>query len=105
MREGDTPVRLGGDEFAVILESARSGEDAGAVAARVLQQLSLPMNLRGTEIVVGASIGIAVSDGTADPADIERDADIALYDAKFAGKGQVAMFPRTCTTVRSSDFR
>ena len=50
------------------------------------------MNLRGTEIVVGASIGIAVSDGTADPADIERDADIALYDAKFAGKGQVAMF-------------
>ena len=92
MREGDTPVRLGGDEFAVILESARSGEDAGAVAARVLQQLSLPMNLRGTEIVVGASIGIAVSDGTADPADIERDADIALYDAKFAGKGQVAMF-------------
>ena len=37
-------------------------------------------------------IGIAISDGTADPADIERDADIALYDAKFAGKGQVAMF-------------
>ncbi len=92
MREGDTPVRLGGDEFAVILESARSGEDADAVAKRVLHQLSLPMNLRGSEIVIGASIGIAVSDGTADPADIERDADIALYDAKFAGKGQVAMF-------------
>lgn len=92
MREGDTPVRLGGDEFAVILESARSAEDADAVAKRVLERLSEPMTLRGTEIVIGASIGIAVSDGTAEPADIERDADIALYDAKFAGKGQVAMF-------------
>lgn len=92
MREGDTPVRLGGDEFAVILESARSAEDADAVAKRVLEQLSQPMTLRGTEIVIGSSIGIAVSDGTADPADVERDADIALYDAKFAGKGQVAMF-------------
>lgn len=92
MREGDTPVRLGGDEFAVILESARSAEDADAVATRVLANLSQPMTLRGSDIVIGASIGIAVSDGTADPADIERDADIALYDAKFAGKGQVAMF-------------
>lgn len=92
MREGDTPVRLGGDEFAVILESARSAEDADAVAARVLSHLSEPMTLRGTEIVIGSSIGIAVSDGTADPADVERDADIALYDAKFAGKGQIAMF-------------
>ncbi len=92
MREGDTPVRLGGDEFAVILESARTAQDADAVAKRVLKQLSQPMTLRGSEIVIGASIGIAVSDGTTDPTDIERDADIALYDAKFAGKGQVAMF-------------
>lgn len=92
MREGDTPVRLGGDEFAVILESAHSEEDATTVAERILERIGKPMTIRGSEIVIGSSIGIAVSDGTADPADVERDADIALYDAKFAGKNQVAMF-------------
>lgn len=92
MREGDTPVRLGGDEFAAILESARSSEDAQAVAQRILSELAKPIQLRETEIITSASIGIAMSDGTGDPADAERDADIALYDAKFAGKNQVALF-------------
>lgn len=92
MREGDTPARLGGDEFAAILESARSAEDAAHVADRILERLSEPVMIHGSEIVTGASIGIAISDGSADPADTERDADIALYDAKFAGKSRVAVF-------------
>lgn len=93
MREGDTPARLGGDEFAAILESAGSTDDAFHVAERILQRLSEPVLLADGEMVVtGASIGIALSDGSADPADTERDADIALYDAKFAGKGRIAVF-------------
>jgi len=94
MREGDTPVRLGGDEFAAIMESASNEEDAEMIAQRILDSLTEPVVLGGTEVVVGASIGIAVSDGTEPPADTERDADIALYEAKFAGKNQVAVFHR-----------
>lgn len=92
MREGDTPVRLGGDEFAVILESAQSEEDARAVADRVLDRIREPVDLLGNEVVVGTSIGIALSSGESDAADVERDADLALYEAKYAGKGRVAVY-------------
>ncbi|MFZ1670870.1 MAG: diguanylate cyclase, partial [Candidatus Nanopelagicales bacterium] len=92
MREGDTPVRLGGDEFAVILESAGTLADAQTVANRVLDRLAQPTNLMGTDVSTSASIGIAMSDGAQDTSEVERDADIALYDAKFAGKGRVAIF-------------
>ncbi|MGV1078596.1 MAG: EAL domain-containing protein [Candidatus Nanopelagicales bacterium] len=92
MREGDTPVRLGGDEFAVILESAGTLADAETVANRFLDGLSQATNLLGTEVSTSASIGIAMSDGAQDTSEVERDADIALYDAKFAGKGRVAIF-------------
>ncbi|MEI8081629.1 MAG: EAL domain-containing protein, partial [Actinomycetes bacterium] len=92
MREGDVPVRLGGDEFAVILESAETVADAQAVGARILEALRQPVQLHGTQVRVGASIGIAVGDGASDPTDIERNADIALYEAKFNGKSRVAVF-------------
>ncbi len=92
MREGDTPVRLGGDEFAAILESATSPQHAELVAERIMNELRMPIVLRGTELVSRASIGIAMNDGSTDAADTERHADIALYDAKFAGKGQIKVF-------------
>ncbi|MFT6563613.1 MAG: diguanylate cyclase (GGDEF)-like protein/PAS domain S-box-containing protein [Actinomycetes bacterium] len=92
MREGDTPVRLGGDEFAAILESATTPEHAELVADRVLTAMKQPIQLAGTEVVSRASIGIAMNDGSTDAADTERHADIALYDAKFAGKSQVKVF-------------
>lgn len=92
MREGDTPVRLGGDEFAVILESAHSVRDANVVAARIIEALRKPISVSGTDVIAGASIGIAISDGSAAPADLERDADIALYEAKSSGKDQRVIF-------------
>lgn len=92
MREADTPVRLGGDEFAVILESAQSVHDAEQVGERLLRRLVEPTDLLGAEVVSSASIGVAMSDGHIDPADVERYADIALYEAKLAGRGRVAMF-------------
>jgi len=92
MREGDTPVRLGGDEFAAILESATTPEHAELVADRILEAMKEPVILRGTEVVSRASIGIAMNDGSTDASDTERHADTALYDAKFAGKGQVKVF-------------
>lgn len=92
MREGDTPVRLGGDEFAAVLESAGTERDAMHVANRILSEITEPMELFGDEVAVGASIGIAVSDGSSTPAEVERDADIALYEAKFSGKNRITSF-------------
>lgn len=92
LRDEDTPVRLGGDEFAAVLESTESESDALAVADRVLTKLSEPTVVFGTDVVVRASIGLAVSDGGTSPAELERDADLALYDAKNAGKGRVSLF-------------
>lgn len=92
LRDEDTPVRLGGDEFAAVLESADCEADALAVADRVLTRLSEPAVVFGTDVVVRASIGIALSDGGTNPAELERDADLALYDAKNAGKGRVSLF-------------
>lgn len=92
MREGDTPVRLGGDEFAAVLESAGNERDAIHLAERILAEITEPMELFGDEVAVGASIGIAISDGSSTPAEVERDADIALYEAKFSGKNRITSF-------------
>lgn len=92
LREEDTPVRLGGDEFAAVLESANSEADALAVADRILLRLSEPAVVSGIEIVVRASIGVALSSGASSPEELERDADLALYDAKNAGKDRVSVF-------------
>ena len=94
VRPGDTPARLGGDEFTVLLEDLADPADAVTLAQRLLQHLNVPMDLDGHRVVIGASIGIAVSGATdgilAD--DLLRQADIALYSAKDHGKDQFAMF-------------
>jgi diguanylate cyclase (GGDEF)-like protein len=94
VRPGDTAARLGGDEFTVLLEDLTDAADAVDVAQRFLQQLHVPMDLDGHRVVIGASIGIAVSDAAdgilAD--DLLRQADIALYSAKDHGKDQFAVF-------------
>ncbi len=99
MREGDTPVRLGGDEFAAVLESTGSVEAARRAAERLLDRIQRPALIGENELHLRASIGVALSDGTATPADLERDADIALYDAKYAGKGRVSVFSTTMQDV------
>ena len=90
LRPGDTVARLGGDEFAILLDEVESEADAKAVADRIFQALDAPFELDGKEIVVRASIGIALggSGGTDNEADaLLRDADVAMYVAKSHGKG------------------
>jgi diguanylate cyclase (GGDEF)-like protein/PAS domain S-box-containing protein len=94
----DTVARLGGDEFAVLLERVLGDDEARVVAERVGHALRAPFRLDGTEVVVGASVGIArlgaPADGAtaADAADaLLRDADLAMYAAKRAGKGRHAL--------------
>ncbi|MGB8651974.1 MAG: EAL domain-containing protein [Mycobacteriales bacterium] len=92
MRPDDMVARLGGDEFVVLCRQADE-EIASAVAHRVLDVLSQPLATSGGgELVVGASVGIALA-GPGDAAEmVLRDADTAMYAAKGAGGGRVRLF-------------
>jgi diguanylate cyclase (GGDEF)-like protein/PAS domain S-box-containing protein len=85
--------RLGGDEFEVVLPSTSSKEDLSALAQAIIDSLSRPYTINGTMVSIGASVGIVTSDyddRTSD--DLMRDADLALYAAKAAGKGCFRFF-------------
>ena len=96
LRQADTAARLGGDEFAILLEDGGDGVDAAEVAARILSSLEGPFHLEGKEVFVRASIGIATADArTGGPEGAEellRNADVAMYMAKEAGKGRYQVF-------------
>jgi diguanylate cyclase (GGDEF)-like protein/PAS domain S-box-containing protein len=82
LREVDTVARLGGDEFAVVLPGA-DASSAGRVAAALLKSLERPFGVQAEELVVGASIGVAVYPSHGDSAQILlQHADIAMYAAK-----------------------
>jgi diguanylate cyclase (GGDEF)-like protein len=87
LRDGDTVGRLGGDEFVVLVEGISLAAGAQVIADRILDVLKPQFEIAGSEVplTVTASIGIAEGDRSA-PGDLLRDADIALYRAKAAGK-------------------
>ena len=89
---GDTPARLGGDEFALLLEDQGGVERALDVAESLLGALSQPAKLSGYDLSVLASVGVAVATPGMTTSSLLRDADIAMYEAKRAGKGQIKIF-------------
>ncbi len=91
VRLSDMPARLGGDEFAVVVEG-QAPDEARVVAERVLATVRQPLVIRGVEVTVGASIGVAHRYAGATAADLVRDADIAMYAAKNGGKNRVELF-------------
>jgi diguanylate cyclase (GGDEF)-like protein/PAS domain S-box-containing protein len=87
LRQGDTLARLGGDEFSIVLPEVRDREDAGGVAAKVLERLGRPFDLNGHEVHISASIGTAIY--PYDGESIEQllcHADSAMYQVKGSGK-------------------
>ena len=89
---GDTPARLGGDEFAILLEDSGGVDRAIDVGERLLGLLREPVNLAGYELAVLASVGVAVASPGMTTSGLLRDADIAMYEAKRAGKSQIKIF-------------
>jgi diguanylate cyclase (GGDEF)-like protein len=93
LRPGDTIARLGGDEFAILLSHVEDLGDAVHVAERIQEIISTAVVISSHEVYVTASIGIALSsDETRGPEDILRDADIAMYRAKAAGRARYEVF-------------
>jgi diguanylate cyclase (GGDEF)-like protein len=86
VRSGDLVGRYGGDEFTVLLNNVKSPSDAARVAETILSKVHTPIDV-GEPVVVGASIGIAMSTHLHVGAeDLIRDADGAMYRAKALGK-------------------
>ncbi len=93
IRPTDTLARMAGDEFAVLCEELASVEDAIGVASRLISCLEQPVNLGASEVVISASVGVALPRGDeADPDALVRDADTAMYMAKEKGRGRVEVF-------------
>ncbi len=93
LRAGDTVGRLGGDEFVVLVEGASLAAGAEVVAERIRDVLATPFEIGASDVPleVTASVGIAEGDRNL-PGELLRDADIALYRAKAAGKDCAVVF-------------
>ena len=86
-------VRLGGDEFAVVATGVATESDAQTLLAPLIASLLRPVDIFGREILIGASVGVAMipRDGNT-TADLLRRADLALYQAKREGRGRVMFY-------------
>jgi diguanylate cyclase (GGDEF)-like protein len=93
LRERDLAARLGGDEFGVLLVDIPDPVFAATVSDRLLAKLDAPIEIAGTKVMVGASIGIAIDNPTMSSVDdLLGEADVAMYQAKALGKGRHQIF-------------
>ena len=93
LREEDTVARLNSDEFAIVQSGVTRPEDAVLLAKRLLEAIGDPYLLDGHSVVIGASIGIALSPGDGDESDkLLKNADMALSRAKNDSRGTFSFF-------------
>ncbi|NNC55790.1 MAG: GGDEF domain-containing protein [Pseudomonadales bacterium] len=95
-RTEDVVVRLGGDEFIVLVNHLNANvdkarEEIKAIAAQLRSRICRPLEHKGKEIAVDCSVGITLINAQSEIDEMIRDADLAMYQAKKAGDGGVAM--------------
>jgi diguanylate cyclase (GGDEF)-like protein len=89
----DRIARLGGDEFAILQISAPQPTSSVALAKKIIEVVSLPYSIEGHDVTVGASVGIALGHaGNINTANFMKSADLAMYAAKYDGRGTYRMF-------------
>lgn len=91
LRPGDMAARFAGDEFAVLLDDVESVDDARQIAERIKAAISTPIAIRGHDIVITVSIGIALVDIDKPEAAL-RHAGVAMHRAKSGGKARCEVF-------------
>lgn len=98
VRAEDLVTRLGGDEFTVALEEVESPDQIAAVVQKMMAEITRPLTLGGRDIVISASVGIALFPDDADTVDnLTKAADAAMYRAKERGRNTYAFFTSEIT--------
>ena len=93
LRPEDTVARLGGDEFALLLEDTADLSGATAMAERVSAEIQRPFIVDGRDVLISASIGIALTGvGSMQPDEVLRNADLAMYQAKAEGRARYELY-------------
>jgi len=106
LRDTDTVARVGGDEFIGLIVGVETTEDIVNIAGRILESLRTPFPLDGHEVVVSASIGVALNNASDDSAEeLVKNADIAMYRAKSRGKAGLIVFDETMHASAASRLR
>jgi len=98
-------ARLGGDEFAIVISRGPGADSAGKIAQRLISALVEPYRINGHDLLIGASVGIAIhpADGR-DTDTLLKNADLALYQAKQEGRGTYRFF-ESQMNVRAQERR
>lgn len=92
-RENDLLARLGGDEFALLLRGLDNPAEAAAIAERIVSAMANPFTIDGHQLVIGASVGIAMAPQDGETSEIlMKNADLALYKAKNEGRSTFHFF-------------
>lgn len=93
VREADSIARLGSDEFAIVQVDGEQPKDATVLAQRICDVIKRPFDIDGHQIIVGASVGIAMAPADGEDSDqLLKNADMALYGAKGAARGAFRFF-------------
>jgi two-component system cell cycle response regulator len=96
VREEDTVARMGGDEFIIVLRCLGGADDATKVACKAIEAVSQPYSIAGYAVRITASAGIGIYPDHGEDADtLMKSADVALYEAKRAGKNAYRIAGRT----------
>jgi diguanylate cyclase (GGDEF)-like protein/PAS domain S-box-containing protein len=93
LRESDTVARFGGDEFTILCEDVEDPAILHEIAERMTEAIAVPLTVGERELVLSASLGIAIADDESADADaLVADADAAMYHAKASGRGRFMVF-------------